>query len=314
MRLLTIIREELKRLDDYWFRSIPAWRLALFRIVFVLAVFPYFHARLGFPAELFGDSASRMPDLALNADSLHRQLQPIYFRPFSEQMILIVSVAYYVASFCLVIGFRCRAAALALSLFCFATVFMDPFGTYSINRSSAWTFLIVAVSPSGRAWSLDAWLAARRAGANGVASPAEISAWSLRTLQWFLLIWYATAGISKLNNAWSFPGRGDLVFGHIQGAYMNDVSFFVLHNAPRWTLAFMETITIIFEVGAPLWFVNSRTRPFAMMIGAGMHIGIASMFIKLWFFSIQMIAYYTLFVPVTWPKWIELRMRKKKEG
>jgi hypothetical protein len=53
---------------------------------------------------------------------------------------------------------------------------------------------------------------------------------------------------------------------------------------------------LIFELGAPLWFLWRRTRPFAILFGLSFHRGIALLMKAVWVFSLQMIAFYPIFM------------------
>jgi hypothetical protein len=57
-------------------------------------------------------------------------------------------------------------------------------------------------------------------------------------------------------------------------------------------------MSLYFELYAPLLIVPRRLRPLGLMIGIGMHIGVAALMVKLWFFSAEMICFYVLFLPL----------------
>ena len=44
--------------------------------------------------------------------------------------------------------------------------------------------------------------------------------------------------------------------------------------------------------------VRVGLRPFGMLVGVGMHIGVAALMVKLWYFSAEMICFYLLFLPL----------------
>ena len=54
--------------------------------------------------------------------------------------------------------------------------------------------------------------------------------------------------------------------------------------------------TLVFEIGAPIWFAWRRTRYWAIAAGFGLHLGIALMMRNVGLFSLQMVAFYPLFV------------------
>jgi hypothetical protein len=58
-------------------------------------------------------------------------------------------------------------------------------------------------------------------------------------------------------------------------------------------------MALYFELYAPLLLVPRRLRPIGMLIGIGMHVGVAALMLKLWFFSAEMICFYALFLPLS---------------
>jgi len=287
--------------DELWFGPTRAWPLAAFRIAFSLVLLAYYSDRIVYLQELLGQSAARMPDLAMQHGSHWYYIQPIYIPGFPEPITYLLAGLFYVCSLALLLGFRPQIAAALLVPWCFLGPMMDFFASFSMNSSSTVILFVLAFSPCGRVLSLDAWL--RRESTSESPFEVQISGWSIRTLQSFLLVWYMLAGISKLSGDWSLIGQGDVLYAQVQGWYMNEAAVWALQHLPMWAFAMSETLTIAFELGAPLFLVPRRIRPFGLVLGAGMHIFVAILMTKLWFFSAEMIAFYVLFLPLE-ARWI----------
>lgn len=296
--------------DDYWFGHVPAWPLACFRIIFSLVLLAYFTDRILYLDEFLGNSIIRLPDLQMTETSMWGDIQPLYISPLSQTAVLISVALFYLAAIGLCVGFFSRSCAGALSLWCIFTMFYDYFGTFSIDKSSAFVLLFLAFSECGRTLSADAWLRRRwHDSERGPAPPldpreVQISAWTIRSLQWFLVTWYFLAGLSKLAGGWLETGNGDVLISHVQGRYMNDVSLWALTYWPKWTFAIFQLVTLGFEIGAPLLLLDRRYRPWGMLIGIGMHVAILLLMTKLWFFCVEMIAFYVLLLPVELPAFL----------
>jgi hypothetical protein len=104
-----------------------------------------------------------------------------------------------VSAVCFCAGFRTRAAGVTL------LVLHKTFGAINAEVSWGWSEVITSLllytilAPSGRWYSVDAWLARRRGRA--VSSPECVApAWPLRLMQINVCTMYAVAGFSRIDN------------------------------------------------------------------------------------------------------------------
>jgi hypothetical protein len=91
-----------------------------------------------------------------------------------------------------------------------------------------------------------------------------------------------------------------VLWTQIQGVYMNDFAAWLVRTLPEWAWVGLEQITLWFELLAPLLFTVRRLRPLALVLGIGLHLMVAATMDQLIYFSLQMICFYVLFIPVEW--------------
>jgi hypothetical protein len=294
------------RFDCYWFGSIPAWPLAAFRAAFAFVLLAYFTDRMWYLGEFIGDSPGRLPDLGMTGDSALRHTQPFFLLPLSGGMLIFVAVSFYLLAFALMVGCCSRTVAGLLAFWVAYASLIDWLGSFSINRSSVLVLLMLATMPCGKVWAVDVrirqwWRNRKRqeSGSEDDHSTQEetISAWPVRTLQWFLLIWYALSGTAKLQGDWSLWSSNDVLWTQLQGWYQNPFCFWILQHVPKAVIGLFQQIALYFELLAPLWLLPRRIRPVGIVVGIGMHLAVAALMSKLWYFSAEMIAFYILFLP-----------------
>jgi hypothetical protein len=294
------------KLDSYWFGSVPAWPLAAFRAAFAFVLIAYFTDRMWDLGEFIGDSPARLPDLEMAGDSVLRHTQPLYLPPLSGGILAFAVVSFYLLAIALMVGCFSRTAAGLLAFWVAYVSLVDWLGSFSINRSSVLVLLMLATMPSGQVWAVDVHIRRWWKKRNLKESDSEddhsseeafISAWPIRTLQWFLLIWYVLSGTAKLRGDWSLWSSNDVLWTQLQGWYQNPFCFWLLQNVPRAVVGLLQQVSLYFELLAPVWLLPRRIRPAGMLVGIGMHVAVAVLMSKLWYFSAEMIAFYILFLP-----------------
>ena len=295
-----------KGFDAYWFGLVPAWPLAAFRILFTVALLCYFTDRILYLEEFLGPSPGRLPDLGITDDSPLRFHQPLYVEPFNQPMRVAVAAVFYLLGVSLVIGFRARWAAGLLAGWVASVTLVDWMGAFAFNRSAVLILAMMATMPLSAVWSLDAYRESRRrrmTPGEPAASPlpreeSQISAWPVRTLQWFLLLWYVLAGLVKLKGDWSLFAVNDILWSQLQGWYQNDLCWWAITHVPKPFFGAAELATVYFELFAPLWLLPRRVRPWGVAVGICLHIMVAMLMTKLWVFSVEMLSFYVLFLPI----------------
>lgn len=154
---------------------------------------------------------------------------------------------------------------------------------------------LLMLSPSGKAWSVDAWLF--RSGAR------EVAPWSIRILQIQLCVIYLTTGVTKLvgegiQDGWLPEGTwwdGTSIHYVLNYPGMSRWSYARL-PVPLWLTAPLTYLTVWWETLFPVLVLSPRVRPYALWFGVLFHVGIFAMTEVGWF-SFYTLAFYAVWVP-----------------
>ncbi len=180
--------------------------------------------------------------------------------------------------------------------------------------------LLLLVSGCGRALSIDAWLAARRARAGGPAVDPLVPAWPRYVLVFQLVLMYWATGMQKVSSGWVPGGSADALWYILQQPTWQRREMTWL--APAFPLTQVATLgTWCFEQGAPLlllafWYRHTRTRPgriraafnrldarsLYLLLGVGMHAGIEATMEVGMFCWATMAIYVACFHPDEWAR------------
>jgi hypothetical protein len=155
----------------------------------------------------------------------------------------------------------------------------------------------LAISPSGRVLSVDAWLRSRtrREGLLAVAVQSEFAGWPIKLLQWFFVLMYLSAVWSKLSASgldWAngytlqyFLARNGLRWGNTLGVWLSQFHTFILLS---------QIGILLFQATFALAVIFPKLRWIYVPAGLLLHIGIY-LTLKAPFFS--WIALYAVFIP-----------------
>lgn len=260
------LRDLRARWDAHWYAPIPAIRLDAFRQVLLFSLVFYLGARFMFAAEWltsagFHPSPAADPSLAPGFPLLPAGLVPAL-------------AALTFGGLALAIFGRLRrlATGLLLAIVVYVSL-VDPISAFTLNRLYMFTLLVLLIAPAG----------------------PSIPAWPVRMLQWSLLTHYLASGLCKsLHGDWLT--HGDVLWMQIQGIYMTDAAAWMVRTLPTWTFALQQHLALGFELLAPVLLGFRRLRPLGIAIGVGMHLLVALTMYQLIYFSLQMIAFYALFL------------------
>jgi hypothetical protein len=203
-----------------------------------------------------------------------------------------------IASVCLIVGFHSRLASVIVFL-----------GVLSLERRNAYIFnagdllvrlmcLYVMLMPSGAALSVDRW---RKAKDRFWEFPLR-SQWAVRLVQLQFSVLYAATVWEKVRGtAWN---DGTAV------SYALRVGDYIRFTTPSWiwnnewivNLLTWGTLAIEFSLAFLVW--NRRLRPWVLLAGVALHLGI-ELTIQIGYFSLILFAGYLAFIPPeTADKWI----------
>jgi hypothetical protein len=182
-----------------------------------------------------------------------------------------------------VLIFNCGRRLALLTLFAAAVYVQgaDLMAAFTLNKLYVGIYGILLVTPG---YTRDATTGRLR-----------VSAVAIRVIQATLILQYFAAGLAK-----AFKGDwlkfSDVLYTQVQGVYRTDLAAWMLRTLPVWSWTVMQWTSLLFELEAPVLFCWRKLRLLAFVIGMGFHLMIALLMKDLIYFSLQMWAFYALFI------------------
>jgi len=272
--------ERLQAMGRAALAPVPIVRLETLRILLPLAILAFMSIRAAHLGDWIGDAGFSLPD---TGDG-HRQ--PLALGPLPMNAAFVVAVAMVGAGLCVAAGLRAQLCAGIFSAILFYAALADRLSTFSVTKIGAVLMLALAVSPCGARYGVDAWR--RRRAEPSAPLATHVSALYVRFFQALLLCVYFGAGICKYNGEWL--ERSDVLWTHIHDSYQTWFAYWLGNSLPPGAWGVLQWITLIFEIGAPLWFVVPATRGPAIVVALTMHAGIGLMFGPVIWFSVLMMS------------------------
>jgi hypothetical protein len=255
-----------QRWQAFWFPAVPVRRLAVFRIV--MTTYALFDIWL---VSGFISRYSRVDDEFYNALVL---LQP--FPRLGPALTSAVHAVLVVSLALALVGCFTRTAlwiAAPLYLWWWGTYY--SFGAVHHGRITVVVALFVlAVAPSGGAYSVDSWRARRRAAPLGAPASAagrdELAGWALRVMMVLVVGAYLLAAYSKLR----VTGPGWVKGGALEAVMIkNGTPAAMLLVRHLWLVYAMAALTLVLEGTAWLLFFRGRIRDAYVVAAVLFHIG-----------------------------------------
>jgi hypothetical protein len=272
-------------------RPQPIERLALMRIAVPLVLLGFYASRLAHADDWLSTAGFRVPYLGG-----HDWRQPLYLPPLPPAAAWTVAAIIVVAALCLSAGLFTRAAA-ALSALLFAYVALaDRLEAFTVSKLAPMLCVVLFYGPSGARYGVDAWRDRRRR--PGAPPPTHVDGGVIRFVQIFLVVMYSGSGIAKLRGDWL---SGDVLWSHLHDDYQTAAAWLLIRALPAWSWQVLQVATLVFEVGAPLWFALPWTRRPALVAGLGMHAMIGLMFGPvIWFALLMATLLVACYAPEKW--------------
>lgn len=255
-----------QRWQAFWFPAVPVRRLAVFRIV--MTTYALFDIWL---VSGFISRYSRVDDEFYKALAI---LQP--FPRLGPALTSAVYAVLVVSLALALVGCFTRTAlwiAAPLYLWWWGTYY--SFGAVHHGRITAVAALFVlAVAPSGGAYSVDSWRARRRAASLGAPASAagrdELAGWALRVMMVLVVGAYLLAAYSKLR----VTGPGWVKGGALEAVMIkNGTPAAMLLVRHLWLVYAMAALTLVLEGTAWLLFFRGRIRDVYVLAAVLFHIG-----------------------------------------
>ncbi len=164
---------------------------------------------------------------------------------------------------------------------------------YGLDQIISVLILYLMLAPCGQYLSIDAWRRRWSSGQPNKVSASVMANVACRLVQCHLCVIYLFAGLSKLQGtSW---WNGDAVWETLANYEYQAVDMTFLAAFPFVThLATHATVAWEVSFSALVW--NRYLRPFVLLIGISMHLGIG-MFLGMWTFGLSMMFGYVTFIP-----------------
>jgi hypothetical protein len=267
-----------------------AWPLAVARII------------IGINAALASFEAWR---------ALSRLLRPTVVRiPFFPWIPLLPASAlpafialWLVAALLLVVGWKTRVAGCVLTLVTWYALLLDQQVYSNHLYLLALLILLLTISDSGAAWSLDA---------RQRAAPSDVAAWPIVLLKLQVTLVYFFSAIAKITPLY--------LSGEVMALMLKNEGWLALPQ-PWRTPAVMSCLamaSIAAELFIAIGLWSPRLRRFAIVTGIGFHLSILAIMnssrLSLLIFALSMFAAYVLFVDEDPRQWRWSRFVSNRNG
>jgi hypothetical protein len=279
------------RLGDFFYAEEVPYGLALLRICLPLALLIAAIPRWPYARELYSLDGAPTP---LWDSYGYPGLLPIPSAPIA----VACATLYVMSLVTLSVGWMSRtSAAVAMVL----TAYLGMLDTLSsltkFHSISTHFLLLLALSPCGTLWSVDAWLAGRR-----VRWPGEIDAgyrqfpvWPRRLVQCMVAVVYFAAAITKMQTPTYFSGD-QLYFWLLTNVNASNPLGEYMSLWPPMLVA-MALGTIVWEITFPFICWRGLPKAGALLMGLFFHIMTIVMLGLVVFPLVYLAAYWTFFDP-----------------
>jgi hypothetical protein len=257
----------------WWFDTVPAERLAAFRVL--VGCYVVFHLGTELP-KLIG--YARFPRSEWKPYGVVRWLHDAPVDPGLARALIVVALGLAVL-FTLGVLHRVLAPLFAAVLLWVLTYRNSWSMLYHTENLEVLHVAILAFAPASDAWSIDAWWRRRR---GRPAPPADgRHGWALRAAAIVTVITYVLAGVAKARIAgWDWMGgeqlRNQIAFDNLRRA--------VYGARPSvWATPLLEhpivfnilaVMTMVVELGAPLALLHRRVAAGWALSAWGFHVGV----------------------------------------
>jgi uncharacterized membrane protein YphA (DoxX/SURF4 family) len=299
-RLARGARAALASWDRFWFAPESTSTLAVVRIAFALVVLGW-TAALGHDLVAFHSRSGVLPE----QPDLDQVVGPGAWGLLgtfeSDGALLATYLALFVAALMLLVGLKTRLAAVVVFI-----------GLMALTRRNVWVLdsgdplirsiaFFLMLAPSGAALSLDRRFAARRGRAEPGPFPLR-APWALRLMQIQLSVLYLSAVWFKVGGETWRDGTAVSYALRIENLQRFPLPDALTTSELASNVLTFGTLAVELALGLLVW--NRRLRPWVLLAGVGLHLGI-DYAIRVGFFSYAILVLYLAFVPPeTMDRWL----------
>ena len=293
-------REAAAAWDRFWFEPQSTSTLAVVRIAFALVVLGW-TAALGHDLSAFYSASGVLPEQQDLATVVGQGAWGPLGTFTSDAALAGTYAALFVAALMLLVGLKTRLAAIVVFVALMALTRRNIWVLDSgdpLLRSIAF-FLMLA--PSGAALSLDRRLAIRRDRADAGAFPMR-APWALRLMQIQFSVLYLSAFWAKVGGETWRDGTAVSYALRIENLQRFPLPTSLTTSEIVSNLLTFGTLALELSLGILVW--NRRLRPWLLLAGVSLHLGI-DYAIRVGFFSYAVLVLYIAFIPPeTMDRWL----------
>jgi len=271
--------------NRFWFTPADPSTLALVRIL-AGAMLLYTHlvwtigldAFFGPRAWISSAAAQQAAELSLGAEALESPRPTSYVWSYfwlldSPAALWTAHIAALIVFAMLMLGLASRVVSVLAYLAAVSYVNRVPGALFGLDQINCLLAMYLMIGPSGAAYSLDRWIAARRAGDKQPAAAPTVSGnLAIRLIQLHMCVIYFFAGLGKLHGeTW---WRGDALWGALANLEYQSLDLTWLAGWPI-AIAVLTQITVYWELFFCVLVWPRILRPIVLALAVPLHLGIA---------------------------------------
>jgi len=256
----------------------PIERLETVRILAPLAILGFLSTRLWHVGSWLTEAGFVVPNLGRDD-----YRQPLYLGPLPLWLAVIVAVLTVASGLSTSLGYKTRIASGVFAALLAYLALADRLEAFTVSKLGTVVAVALFASPAGARYGIDA-----RARPQSSAPPTHVNWGNVRFFQALLVFMYASSGIAKASGGWL--DNPSVIWTHLHDSYQTAITYLLASTVPAFGWTIFQYTTLVYELGAPVWYAWTRTRIAALMVGLGMHITIGIMFGPVVWFSLLMMS------------------------
>jgi hypothetical protein len=277
-RLRDLLRRATAAWNLFWFAAIDARTYAAMRITLGLLLLGN-HVLLAPELTRVLGPQGYYP-LSVAVASGARERWSLFDYPTDEGQLWLVFWLGCLPMVGMILGFQSRLMTLLAMAVEISVHHRSPWIQHGGDRVLRLSTLSLALAPSGAAWSIDAWWAARRRAAAGDDAPRSALApiWVNRLIQIQLVVIYVATGVLKEGGStWQ---NGTALFYALSSQNFQRApaltDALLDHRVVHWLASLGTWVTLGWELSFGLLVLWRPTRWLALVLGLALHMGIFS--------------------------------------
>jgi hypothetical protein len=195
------------------------------------------------------------------------------------------------------VGFWTRVTSILAFVVTVSFAHRVPVALFGLDQINGILTLYLAIGPSGRALSLDRWLAIRRGQDEALWRAPSVGAnLAQRLINVHMCVIYTFAGLSKLQGESWWSGEAMWrAFANLEYQSI-DMTWLAWHP---WLLNLMTHVSVLWEISFCVLIWQPRLRPLVLALAVVLHVGIGAC-LGMWTFGLIMLIGCASFLPNDW--------------